>query len=51
MVVSEAAATMNAFSDASLLILARVLYCTVQYIIETSDYNSIEPTIQGGVKE
>jgi hypothetical protein len=28
-----------------------VLYCIVQYIMEASDYNSIEPASQGGVKE
>ena len=53
MVVSEAAAAMVVMHSpyASLLILASMLYCTVQYSMEPSECNSIEPTIQSGVKK
>jgi len=49
MVVAEAAATMAVmhFTYAFRCWFQRV-YCTVQYIMETCDYNSIEPAIQGG---
>jgi hypothetical protein len=43
MVVREAAAMHS--PNASLLV-----YCTVQYIMGMSDYNSSEPATQGGVK-
>jgi hypothetical protein len=55
MVVREAAATMAVMHSqyAFAIDFSRftVLYCTVQYIMEPSDDNSIEPAMQGGVKE
>jgi hypothetical protein len=53
MVVREAPATIAAmhFPYASLPIVASMLYCTVQYNMEASDCNSIEPAIHGGVKK
>jgi len=49
MVVRESAAAM-AVKAFSVCFIVKQLYCTVQYMMEQPDYNSVEPAIQGRAK-